>query len=102
MQMGMKETLGLEFQLELIDYNRDNFTHADMSPEEFAESMVENDESLMKYGLEGDRSEHGDASRWWSIYRFSLACCWPHFHLTKRCVCDGCLPNRSSRWKPGW
>ena len=51
MQMGMKETLGLEFQLELIDYNKDNFTHADMSPEEFAESMVENDESLMKYGL---------------------------------------------------
>ena len=51
MQMGMKESLGLEFQLELIDYNKDNFKHADMSPEEFAESMVENDESLMKYGL---------------------------------------------------
>ena len=51
MQMGMKETLGLEFQLELIDYNKDNFKHADMSPEEFAESMVNNDESLMKYGL---------------------------------------------------
>ena len=51
MQMGMKETLGLEFQLDLIDYNKDNFTHADMSPEEFAESMVKNDESLVKYGL---------------------------------------------------
>ena len=51
MQMGMKETLGLEFQLELVDYNKDNFVHADMSPEEFSESMVENDESLMKYGL---------------------------------------------------
>ena len=51
MQMGMKETLGLEFQLDLIDYNKDNFKHADMSPEEFSESMVENDESLMKYGL---------------------------------------------------
>ncbi len=51
MQIGMKESLGLEFQLELIDYNKDNFKHADMSPEEFAESMVANDESLMKYGL---------------------------------------------------
>lgn len=51
MQVGMQETLGLEFQLELIDYNKDNFKHADMSPEEFAESMVNNDESLMKYGL---------------------------------------------------
>jgi len=51
MQVGMKETLGLEFQLELVDYNKDNFKHADMSPEEFSESMVNNDESLMKYGL---------------------------------------------------
>ena len=51
MQVGMKETLGLEFQLELIDYSKDNFKHADMSPEEFSESMVANDESLMKYGL---------------------------------------------------
>ena len=51
MQMGMKEALGLEFQLELVDYNKDNFKHADMSPEEFAESMVNNDESLLKYGL---------------------------------------------------
>jgi len=51
MQVGMQETLGLEFQLELIDYNKDNFKHADMSPEEFSESMVANDESLLKYGL---------------------------------------------------
>ena len=51
MQVGMKETLGLEFQLELIDYNKPNFKHADMTPEEFAESMTNNDESIMKYGL---------------------------------------------------
>ena len=51
MQFGMKETLGLEFQLELIDYNKQNFKHADMSPEEFSESMTNNDESVMKYGL---------------------------------------------------
>ena len=51
MQVGMKETLGLEFQLELIDYTKDNFKHADMTPTEFAESMTNNDESLVKYGL---------------------------------------------------
>ncbi len=51
MQVAMQETLGLEFQLEQIDYNKGNFKHADMSPEEFAESMANNDESVMKYGL---------------------------------------------------
>ena len=51
MQMGMQETLGLEFQLELIDYNKTNFKHADMSPAEFSESMVNNNERVVKYGL---------------------------------------------------
>lgn len=51
MQMGMQSVLGLEFQLEHIDYTKDNFRHADMSPEEFAESMKNNDESISKYAL---------------------------------------------------
>ena len=51
MQKGMQSALGLEFQLEHIDYTKDNFIHADMSPEEFSESMTNNDESLAGYGL---------------------------------------------------
>lgn len=51
MQMGMKSMLELEFQLEHIDYQRDNFIHADMSPEEFMESMKENEESFGKMFL---------------------------------------------------
>lgn len=51
MQKGMQSALGLEFQLEHIDYTKDNFVHADMSPEEFGESMTNNDESIAGYGL---------------------------------------------------
>jgi hypothetical protein len=51
MQVGMQSALGLEFQLEHIDYTKSNFTHADMSPKEFAESMKMNDESISKYAL---------------------------------------------------
>ena len=48
LQMGMQSVLGLEFQLEHIDYQAKNFRHADMSPEEFLESMKNNDESFTK------------------------------------------------------
>jgi len=51
MQIGMKDSLGLEFQLEHIDYTKKNFVHADMTPEEFAQSMKENDESISKYAV---------------------------------------------------
>lgn len=51
MQKGMQFALGLEFQLEHIDYTKDNFVHADMSPEEFSESMTENNESIAGFGL---------------------------------------------------
>lgn len=51
MQMGMKSVLELEFQLEHIDYTRKNFVHADMTPEEFGESMTENGESIGGYAL---------------------------------------------------
>ncbi len=51
LQLGMKSVLGLEFQLDHVDYMADNFVHADMTPEEFAESMANNDESVMKIFL---------------------------------------------------
>jgi len=46
MQIGMQSMLELEFQLDHIDYTQENFVHADMSPEEFAASMKQNDESF--------------------------------------------------------
>lgn len=51
LQIGMQSVLGLEFQLEHIDYTKKNFKHADMSPEEFGESMKANDESISKYAM---------------------------------------------------
>jgi hypothetical protein len=50
-QKGMQSVLGLEFQLDHIDYTVDNFVHADMSPEEFVESMKKNGESFFKMAL---------------------------------------------------
>ncbi len=48
MQNGMKFFLELDHQLEGIDYTRDNFVHADMSPTEFAKAMEDRDESFMQ------------------------------------------------------
>jgi len=46
LQKGMQSMLGLEHQLECIDYTKDNFVHADMSPEEFNKSMKDRGESF--------------------------------------------------------
>ena len=46
MQLGMMSGLDLTFQLEEIDYTKKNFVHADMTPEEFAESWKNNNESI--------------------------------------------------------
>ncbi len=51
LQVGMQTVLGLEFQLDHIDYTKGNFVHADMSPEEFVESMKKNEESVSGYAL---------------------------------------------------
>lgn len=51
LQNSMKSMLGLDFQLDHIDYMADNFVHADMSPDEFLESMEENDESFFKMAM---------------------------------------------------
>jgi len=46
-QQGMKEVLGLSFQLEEVDYSPKNFVHADISPEDFKNSMDEKGESFV-------------------------------------------------------
>jgi len=46
MQRGMQEFLGLEHQLDLIDYNKNHFVHADMSPQQFQQSMKKQGESI--------------------------------------------------------
>ena len=67
LQVGMKSMLELDFQLDHIDYTKDNFVHADMSPTEFAESMKKNDESFFKMALKAigqsmaQQSSGGDA-----------------------------------------
>ncbi len=47
MQGGMKDMLKLEHQLEQVDYTKENFVHADMSPEDFAKSMKDRGESFL-------------------------------------------------------
>ena len=47
LQQGMKNILGLTFQLEEVDYSPKNFVHADISPEDFKKSMDENGESFI-------------------------------------------------------
>jgi hypothetical protein len=48
LQQMLKRTLDLEFQLEHVDYTKDNMVHADMSPKEFADSMKKRGESFFK------------------------------------------------------
>lgn len=48
LQAAIKNVLELEFQLDRIDYQRPNFVHADLSPDEFRESMNNRDESFTK------------------------------------------------------
>ena len=47
MQTGMTKLLNLEFQLEGVDYQKPNFVHADMSPDEFRKSMEDRGESVL-------------------------------------------------------
>lgn len=47
LQHSMKDVLELEFQLEKVDYSPENFVHADMTPEEFAQDMEERGDSFL-------------------------------------------------------
>jgi hypothetical protein len=48
MQNGIKSLLELEHQLEKVDYTKANFVHADMSPDEFMQSMTDRNESFLQ------------------------------------------------------
>jgi len=48
LQTAMTAILDLEFQLRAIDYTRENLIHADMSPEQFAQSMRRRGESMFE------------------------------------------------------
>lgn len=48
LQGGMKNALGLAFQLDEIDYSPANFVHADLNQDEFAASMDDRGESFMQ------------------------------------------------------
>lgn len=68
LQFGMTAMLELEFQLNGVDYTADNFVHADMSPEQFTQSMRDRGESvfqmfcrMMGYAMaKGGSSSGGD------------------------------------------
>lgn len=45
-QLGMKDALGMEFQLAGVDYMAPNFVHADMTQEEFESSMSRRGETF--------------------------------------------------------
>ena len=51
LQLTMKNVLSLQFQLDCIDYTKKNFVHADMTPEEFSDSMDQRGESMMQMFL---------------------------------------------------
>jgi hypothetical protein len=51
MQDGMSTILELSHQLACVDYSKENFVHADMSPDEFAKNMAERGESFFQMFL---------------------------------------------------
>ena len=51
MQVGMKNMLGLEFQLDHIKYGKKNMVHADLTPTEFSKSMEDRGESMTQMFL---------------------------------------------------
>ena len=51
LQVGMKNMLGLEFQLDHIDYGKKNMVHADLTPTEFSKSMQDRGESMTQMFL---------------------------------------------------
>ncbi|MCA9237583.1 MAG: hypothetical protein KDA44_19050 [Planctomycetales bacterium] len=51
MQNMMKSALELEHQLEQIDYTAANFVHADMTPDQFMQSMEDRDDGFVKMYL---------------------------------------------------
>ena len=48
LQTALKNMAGLSFQLEEIDYRAKNFVHADFSPDEFLQSMIDRKENPLE------------------------------------------------------
>jgi hypothetical protein len=57
-QLGMKSMLGLEFQLEAMDYGRSNFVHADLDPETFFRLQEERGETILGLMVRAMLEEH--------------------------------------------
>src|SRR5262245_21402351 len=51
MQHGMSSILELSHQLNCVDYTKQNFVHADMSPDEFSKAMEDRGESFFQMFL---------------------------------------------------
>src|SRR3974377_298396 len=68
LQQGMKIFLGLIYQLEVIDYQKPNFIHADLSPEGMKKAMKErgDDEMTIVLGVIADflRKKNLDADKY--------------------------------------
>jgi hypothetical protein len=60
LQNGIKRLLELDHQLELIDYTKANFVHADMTPDEFVQAMEDRNESFfqMYFRMLGEAMAH--------------------------------------------
>ncbi len=58
LQIGMKNLLGLEFQLDRIDYRQPNFVHADLDPDSFARLQAERGETIFGLLLKAALEEH--------------------------------------------
>jgi hypothetical protein len=68
-QQGMTQLLGLEFQLDRVDYAAPNFVHADLSPQEFSAAMAKRGETwwtmftrLMRESMARAETEGGAAA----------------------------------------
>jgi hypothetical protein len=69
LQSGMKGMLGLEFQLDAVDYTAKNMIHADLSPQQFLKSMRDRGETpavlfarLLAYVMAQQDAADGDAA----------------------------------------
>lgn len=69
LQTSLTRVLDLQFQLDGIDYQAENMIHADMSPDEFAQSMRDRGESvvsiffrMMAYSMMQQAGESGRSS----------------------------------------
>ena len=56
-QRSLTDVLDLQFQLDVIDYTRPNFIHADMNPEDFRRSQEERGEGFLTYFFRAYKTE---------------------------------------------